>query len=177
VAGVGFILFGLIWLGKVAGRRLRETERLTVAFADIECTPPPGQTRADFLEQVQYWAAMPDKLSFRDEDLAERLAGAFARHPRVEKVRQVKMLAPRRILVQLVFRRPVLAVPWAGQVRVVDGTGVLLPKGTSARGLPLFQGHASAPKNSEGKPWGDAAVEAAAHRAAQKLTSNRQGAK
>jgi hypothetical protein len=176
LAGGGLFLFGLVGLGKVAWQQLRDREQFTIAFADIECDPPPGQGRADFLDEVQYLAALPEKLRFLDEGLAERLAGAFARHPRVEKVTRVELTAPRRVRVRLVYRTPVLAVRWGGQTRVVDGMGVLLPRGTPARGLPLFPGRAPPPKTAEGQPWGDAAVEAAARRAGKDRIPSRGGA-
>jgi hypothetical protein len=61
----------------------------------------------------------------------------------------------------------VLAVSLAGQLRAVDGKGILLPASAPTEGLPIFQEVAAPPKGPAGTPWGDPAVEAAARAAAQ----------
>src|SRR5262249_37699447 len=92
--GVGLLLFGLVALGKWAWDQIRSWDRYTVAFTDIACPSPPGQPRADFLDEVQYLAGLPDRLRLLDEDLAPRLAAAFALHPWVERVTGVEVLPP-----------------------------------------------------------------------------------
>jgi hypothetical protein len=168
VVGLGLFLLALLWIGKVAWEHIRQQDRYTVALADVDCTPPPGQSRADFLDEVQYLAGLPDRFPYLEEDLARRLAEAFARHPRVEKVVRVELVPPRQVRVELVYRTPVLAVPLAGETRVVDGSGVLLPKGISPNGLPVFKDKCAPPRGPAGTPWGDPAVEAAAIRASRK---------
>ena len=79
-------LGGLVGLGHWAGGQLRDHDRYAVLFADVVCDPPPGSSRADFLEEVQYLAALPDRLQRLDDGLAGRLAEAFAKHPWVETV-------------------------------------------------------------------------------------------
>jgi len=54
-------------------------------------------------------------------------------------------------------------VPLADGVRAVDGQGVLLPATASAKGLPVWRGHASLPMGPAGSAWGDGPLEAAAH--------------
>jgi hypothetical protein len=103
-AGAGLSLLGILVAGKLTGDTVRDWDRYRIAFADIACTPPPGQERGDFLAEVQYLAGMPDRLSLLEENLAGRLADAFARHPRVEEVEQVTLLPPRRVNVRLRFR-------------------------------------------------------------------------
>jgi len=152
--------------GKLALEQLRDSDRYVMPFTDIECSPPPPQDRDEFLLEVRYRNEMPEQLHLLEADLASRLAAAFARHPWVEKVGQVKIEPPRRVLVRLTYRTPVLAV-WQGeQVRAVDRHGVLLPPTAKTEGLPAFPGHAKPPVGSAGMPWGDAAVEEAARSAA-----------
>ncbi|HLJ92267.1 MAG TPA: hypothetical protein VKU02_03650 [Gemmataceae bacterium] len=92
----------------VAGNSTRDAVHLwgryTVPFCAIDCDPPPGQDRVSFLTEVQYLAAMPDQVSILDEDLPARLAEAFARHPRVQKVEEIVLLPKRRVHVRLRFR-------------------------------------------------------------------------
>src|SRR5262249_19511492 len=48
---VGFLV-GLIALGRAAREQLREQERYSVSFSDIDCPPPPHRDRRDFLDEV-----------------------------------------------------------------------------------------------------------------------------
>jgi hypothetical protein len=98
--GLATFLLAILWVGQWT------RERITVAFADIECDPPSNQSRAEFLAEVQYLASLPDHLQLHDDNLPSRLAGAFALHPQVEKVQEVKIVPPRRIQVRLIFRTP-----------------------------------------------------------------------
>ena len=163
---LGAFLAGLIVLGQWAQNQVRDQERYTVAFADIDCEPPPGMERGDFLDDVQYRASLPNDLPLLDEDLPARLTAAFSRHPWVEAVEAVEVSPPRRVLVRLSYRVPVLAVPVDGQVRAVDGHGILLPATAPVSGLPVYDGTARRP-GPAGAPWGDPAVEAAARAAAR----------
>jgi hypothetical protein len=158
------VLVGVAALGRWARDALRQD--FTFAFSAIQCQPPPGPEQADLLAEVQYLAGMPDQVRLLDDDLADRLRAAFARHPWVESVEDVQV-APRRITVQVRYRRPVLAVPVKGQLRAVDGSGILLPESANTRGLPLYPGSAPLPAGPAGTPWGDAKVENTARAAAQ----------
>jgi hypothetical protein len=165
LAVLALFLGGLLVLGKLAGERLAAGDRYVISFADIECAPSPPGARAEFLDEVQYLAGLPDRVRLLDADLGDRLAEAFARHPRVEKVDRVEVVPPRRVRLHLVFRVPVLAVPLAGRTRAVDRFGTLLPRDTPTEGLPVYAGRAAPPRGPAGTPWGDAAVEAAAREA------------
>src|SRR5262249_56500914 len=123
----GAVLRPLAIRGNRGWESLQQDERCLIPFAAIECVPPPGLERTDFLNDVQYLAGLPERLSLLDEEIMSRLQVAFGRHPWVSGVEEVKLTPPRRVQVRLRFRRPVLAVRWSGQLRVVDGDGVLLP--------------------------------------------------
>jgi hypothetical protein len=103
---VGLSLFAVFAAGHSTRAAVRNWDRYLVAFADLDCQPPPGQERLGFLAEVQYLAAMPNRLSVLDEDLAPRLADAFALHPRVEKVEEIVVLPKREVHVRLRFRIP-----------------------------------------------------------------------
>lgn len=164
-AGGLLLLLGWIILGRRASDGLRENVSPNIAFSDIDCTPPEPLSRADFLNEVQYLSNCPDQLPVPDEGLAARLAAAFSAHPWVESVQRVEVL-PHRVRVNLVYRKAVLAVPWSGAIRAVDGWGVLLPLTAVCTELPQFKGPISSPAGSAGVPWGDARVMAAARTAA-----------
>jgi len=155
-------LGGLIIVGQAALEHIRQRDRYAVAFADIDCEPPPGLTRAAFLDEVQYIADLPGTLNLLEEDLGRRLAIGFARHPWVEKVEEVELLPTREVKLHLVIRQPVLAVRLGKELRAVDGRGVLLPTNAATDGLPVYQGKARPPAGPAGTRWGDSALEAEA---------------
>jgi hypothetical protein len=165
LATVALFLTGLIWLGELVREDLREQQRCALPFADVICAPPPGLNRGDFLDEVRYLGNVPERLNLLDPDLAQRLARAFARHPWVARVERVEVLPPARVRVQLVYRRPALAVPLGDRLRVVDSNGILLPRSAPTTGLPIFSGKAAPPAGPAGTAWGDPAVEAAARAA------------
>lgn len=158
------VVLAVAALGRRARESLRQDDRYVLPFAAIDCQPPPGPEQADLRREVQYLSGLSDQVPLLDDDLAERLREAFARHPWVESVRDVTM-ASRRVEVRLRYRKPVLAVQSSGQVRAVDASGVLLPATANTSGLPIFPGAAPPPAGPAGTAWGDPGVEAAARAA------------
>src|SRR5262249_36346398 len=117
-------LFSVAILGRWAREDMRDNYQLP--FTSIHCVPAPGLDQKDFLAEVQYLAGFPDQVRLLDDGLAERLRDAFAKHPWVLGVNDVKITSW-RIEVRLRYRRAILAVPFDGQMRAVDGNGILLP--------------------------------------------------
>jgi hypothetical protein len=189
VAGAALVLAGVVAAGNWARSRLQEQQVYSLPFVAIDCAAPRGQSREDFLGEVQFLSGERDRLDLLDAGLPARLAGDFARHPWVEEVRRVEVLPGRRLRVELSWRRAVLAVrlmqgdvpadgsvplpAWAGaqrsgQVpcRAVDRHGVLLPAQATRPGLPLLNAPVRLPAGPAGTPWGDPRVDAAAAAAA-----------
>ena len=104
--GIAILLLAVLWVGQWTRERISNLDRYTIALADIDCPPPPEQSLPDFLAEVQYLGSLPDHLHLLDENLPARLADAFARHPAVEKVQEVKVVPPRQIRVRLIYRTP-----------------------------------------------------------------------
>jgi hypothetical protein len=164
---VAGLLAGVIWLGRWSEAQVRDQERYQLALREIDCDVPEGGQRQDFLDEVQYHSRLPDRVNVLDDDLREQLARAFARHPWVDKVERVTVTPPRQITVRLIFRTPVLAVRWDGELRAVDGAGVLLPKNAPTRDLPVYDGVPQRPRGPAGTHWGDTDLERAARKAAK----------
>jgi hypothetical protein len=172
--------------GRYATAALQARDACSIRFAAIECTPPPGQTRVEFLDEVQYLGDLPDRLRLLQPGLPARLAAGFSRHPWVSQVERVTISPGRWVRVELMYRRAALAVrlrhPAGGSgdgpaavtsdagntiaVRVVDDGGVLLPGSASATGLPVLDGEDRDPSGPPGTPWGSEHVRAAAALAA-----------
>jgi hypothetical protein len=165
LVGAVVVLAALAALGRWARDSLREDERYSFDFAAIDCTPPTGLAKDQFLTEVQYLAGLPNQLVLLDDALAARLKEGFGRHPWVEQVENVR-ISPHRIEVQLHYRKPALAVMWGGKLRAVDEAGVLLPAMAETGGLPVYPTTPAPPAGPAGTPWGDPEVAAAARAAA-----------
>ena len=159
---VAGFLGGLIGAGRWGLEHLRGRDRYDMAFTDIECVPPVGMDKQEFLHEVLYESRLPKRLHLLDEDLPQQLRDGFARHPWIEKVEAVEIKPPRQVLVKLTHRTPVLAVKVGDKIRAVDGFGVLLRDNAPTRGLPVYDGAAKPPQGPAGTRWGDPNVEAAA---------------
>jgi hypothetical protein len=196
LAGGLLLLAGVVTAGRWTAAALRANQSYTVPFESIDCPSPEGQSRDQFLAEVQFVAGEPDRLDLLDEGLPARLAAAFGRHPWVAEVKRVAVLPGRRLRIELHFRQAVLAVrlmkgeepadgsvplpTWAGTqrtgivpCRAVDQTGVLLPVRATLPGLPIFNAAVRLPSGGAGSAWGDPRVEAAA-RAASLLAPHRE---
>src|SRR5438445_3500156 len=86
---------GLVVVGNLALQQLRGRDRYRIAWSEIDCPAPAGQSRSEFLDEVQYLSQLSDQLQVLEDGLAARLAEAFARHPWVEEVEEVAVQAPR----------------------------------------------------------------------------------
>lgn len=180
------VLFGVLALGRGTRAALRDRDAYTVSWQAIDCAPPEGMARGDFLAEVRCLSQMPERLHLLDADLADRLARAFAADPWVESVRRIEVRpSPSPIHVELVHRKAVLAVglsggkipadgsvlieTWLGMgrnalmpARAVDGNGVLLPIAAVTSQMPLLTAEVAAPVGPPGVRWGDRRVADAA---------------
>jgi hypothetical protein len=165
--GVVLVLGGIIAVGQWTRDWLRQQPRSQVSFAAIECAAPPGQTREDFLSEVQYLASLPEQLPLLDADGSARLHDAFGGHPWVKTVDGVEVSPSGQVQVRLTFRTPVLVVIQNGQTRAVDDSGVVLPALANCAGLPRLSvaSTAAAPPLS-GRVWEEGSVQAAVRTAA-----------
>ena len=122
------LLAAVIVLGWLALQSLHGQPRYQIAFADIDCTPPPDLSREDFLDEVQYFARLPDSVCVLDDGLPARLSAAFAKHPWVEQVRRRGGGRAEAVRVRLAYRTAVLRVQArATRKCAVDRLGVRLP--------------------------------------------------
>lgn len=104
LAAAAVVVGGLIAVGNAARDSLGPQDRYLLPFNEIECPAPPGQSRAEFLGEVQYIGAFPDRVNVLDPTLPDRLRTAFAKHKKVERVVRVTVAPPRRVQVELTFR-------------------------------------------------------------------------
>src|SRR4051794_3356328 len=96
------VLIGIQTVGGWTRSGLRGSERFQLAFADIECTPPPALSPRDFLGEVQYLSESPERIDLLARELPRVLTAAFSRHPWVQGVERVEVLPGRKVRVQLV---------------------------------------------------------------------------
>lgn len=155
------LIWGIVRLGEQARRGVAMRDRYTVRFADIACEPPPGLDRIKFLAEVRYQSNFPEQFQSLDADLAGKLTAAFIAHPWVLDVERVAVNPKGVVEVTLKYRQPVLAVRTAEGLRIVDGSGMLLPLAADAGKLPELVSPVAVPKVAAGHVWPDATVKRA----------------
>jgi hypothetical protein len=158
-AGVALVT-GLLVLAGRARNDLAGRDEHLVSFLDLDCEPPAGLSREEFLEETQYLAGLPDQLDLLAPDTLPRLEQALTAHPWVRRVRRVQRLADGGVRAEIDYREPVLWVPHPG--RAVDGEAVLLPVSARQQGLPVLAGKVKLPTLGPGQQWADPGVTAAA---------------
>ena len=146
-----------------------------ITAENIDVTPPPPWIRADVKAEVLRDAALVGTLSVIDDHvrLQRRVRDAFAFHPWVAAVGQIKIGLPASLEVELQYRQPVAAVESVDGQTVtylpIDATGVRLPDADFSdferRSLPRISGVAGRP--SIGESWADERVTSAATLAAR----------
>lgn len=142
VAAAAALLALVIGLGSRARKALSARGEGRIAFATVDCDPPPGLSRQVFLDEVQYLGRLPDEIDLLDDEAVRQVRAAFAAHPWVREVATLDR-GPGRLAVGLLFRRPVLYVENWG--RAVDGDAVLLPKVEDVSGLFVMRQKQPAP--------------------------------
>ena len=161
--GLGLIT-GVPWLASKIPA-LIERDEYKLASRQIEITPPPRNVPPDLVDQVVQQSKLPDEISLLESDVSERLAQAFAGHPWVARVVEIRKSFPPRVQVKLEYREPIAMIEVADGWFPVDTHGVVLPpKDFSAADrerFPLIRGVRSRPKGSPGRRWTDPAVASA----------------
>lgn len=173
------LLFGVIALSRGARAALHDRPKYTLAFHDIACTPPYGMSRRDFLAEVRSTFPLPDRLHLLERKLADRLAHAFAVHPRVESVREIRIrpalsanghVRP-ALAVELIYREAVVIVKRSSDASpasswIVDRNGIRLPDSAREPHLPILIADTGFPAGPPGTHCGDRRIVAAAATAA-----------
>ncbi|MCE9604104.1 MAG: hypothetical protein K8U03_04290 [Planctomycetia bacterium] len=119
--------------GYWAWSRLRESvvveEHYRVSLESIAVSPQPEWIRADVKNEALRDASLEFPLSLLDEQLSERIAKAFAFHPWVAEVKQVRKTVPAGIFAELVYRKPVCMVELPDRLGLyaIDAGAYLLP--------------------------------------------------
>lgn len=135
--------------------------------SQIAINEPPHWVPHNLVEQVVLRAKLPPSVSLLDESLTERIALAFAGHPWVAEVVQVRKSSfPARVDVRLKYREPVALVEKRTGFYPVNEEGILLPPEdfslAETAGYLKITGVRSSPFSEPGKPWNDPLVESAA---------------
>jgi hypothetical protein len=161
---VSIFLGSIIYAGRSGLEYLHGRDRYLLDFHVIQCEPPIGMDKREFLDEVLFESRLPTRLNLLDDDLPQRLRDGFLKHPWVERVDAVDIKPPNQVSVKLTHRTPVLAVKVGANLHAVDGNGVLLRPNAPTLGLPIYDGDAKPPQGPAGMRWGDPNVEAAARK-------------
>lgn len=143
-----------------------ERSEYQLTLDEIEITKIPRHVPVDLVDQVAQRAKLPRNLSLLDDDLVQRVADAFGKHPWVAEVVQVRKSFPARIEVELKYRKPAAMVAVPDGLYPIDAEGILLPpidfSVADTRLYPVIRGVLSSPPGAEGTRWRDPAVLGAA---------------
>jgi len=152
----------VVWYGLGVREYFLASDEYVVRPEKVEITPLPRWIQTDIRSEVFRNASLDGRLSIMDDDLAERILGAFSLHPWVAKVIRVRKRHPARLEVELVYRRPVCMVEVPGDLLPVDVRGVLLPRGdfspVEASRYPRLVSIKTVPAGAVGESWGDPRV-------------------
>jgi hypothetical protein len=166
------------YCGHVAWQRFLPTvarhPQFQITVENVHITPPPPWIHADVKAEVFRDAALAGKLSVIGDQhpLYERVRTAFAFHPWVAAVGNIRVSLPATLEIELRYRQPIAAVESIDGETIsylpVDADGVRLPDGDFSdierRALPRISGVAGRP--SIGERWADERVTSAATLAA-----------
>jgi hypothetical protein len=174
LAMFGLLAAALSSGGYAAWRAVRQhvvaDERYEVTAESVTITPPPEWIRSDVKAEVVRDASLEGPLSILDGNLSQRLYEAFEAHPWVARVERVIKRPPNAVVVELVYRRPVLMVQVPEGLLPVDAEGVqLLTRDFSpleAARYPRLTDIEVATGPPAGTRWSDPRVAAAARLAA-----------
>jgi hypothetical protein len=174
--GVALLALGTYWAWRVVGPRVLDSPPYQLKVEQITFNAPPQWIKSDdFRREVVRSASLDRTLSIVDDQLAERIALAFAAHPWVEKVQRVEKFHPARVEVQLVYRTPVATVSDGSDLWPIDANGVLLPRENIAQAdltkFPRISGVEDRPAVRPGNVWQDMRVRGGAIIAAALLES------
>lgn len=150
---------------------LSQQEAYRITPADISINEPPYWVPHDLIENVIQRAGFPDEMSLLDDELTENVAQAFAQHPWVAEVQEVRKASfPSRLNVTLVYRVPVAMIEKRTGLYPVDANGILLPTEdfslSDTADYLKIAGVRSVPPSIQGDAWDDPLVLGAARMAA-----------
>lgn len=100
------VLAGIFAAGRWLKDDVRGDDRYHFQVQNIECDPPAGLSREQFLSEVHYYGQLPERMNVLDADLSPRLREAFGKHPSVSAVKQIHITAPNRVRIELAFHAP-----------------------------------------------------------------------
>ena len=98
------VIGGIIAAGRWLKDDVRGNDRYRFSVRDIDCDPPAGLNREQFLTEVHYYGQLPEVMNVLDDDLSPRLREAFGKHPRVQSVKLIKITAPNRVRLELEYK-------------------------------------------------------------------------
>ncbi len=150
------------------GRAITAGPKYRLTAKSLEITGQPSWIAADIRAEVMRDGSLGE-LSVLDPDLTKRIARAFELHTWVARVRRVAKrpgkTAP-RILVDLVYREPIVMVKTLDGFWPIDTEGVLLPPNdfspSQTRAYLRVWGGRRQPLGPVGTPFGDASIAGAA---------------
>jgi hypothetical protein len=159
---VGLFIAGAYAAWHQVAARVLSSREYAFGPQELDITPLPAWIHTDLSGEIYRELSRDGPLTIMDDNLTERVAAAFSRHPWVAKVQKVSKEYPARVKVVLIYRKPVCMVELAGGLMPVDAEAVLLPTADftppEAAKYPRLAGVDRGPMGVVGARWGDSRV-------------------
>lgn len=173
IISVAALFVGLYFAWKKWGPEFTSHERYRLSVDNLEIPPQPPWIHSNVKAEVIRDGNL-DELRILDEQVTVKVAGAFALHNWVAKVKRVSKNADPKVVVDLEYRKPVAMVEvntgGARGLLPIDAASVLLPTDdfsrTATRAYPRIWARDASPAGLTGTPWGDERIAGAARLAA-----------
>lgn len=178
---LGVLVGGVVFAWQKFGPQITAGPAYRLQPNAIEVSQQPPWIHADVKAEVIRDGSLTN-LDLLDPQVTVRIAQAFATHSWVAEVRRVSKHHPAKVVVEVVYRKPVAMVEVEMEVEIngkrvkergllpVDVGGVLLPtedfSPNEAREYARVSAGGKAPAGPVGTPWGDPRVAGAAKIAA-----------
>ena len=154
------------WAWQQYGDKVLARNEYRLRWENVNLTPLPDWIHhTNICADVFRNASLNDPqhpVSLLDDDLVERIKNDFSLHPWIGRVLRVEKQYPGRVIVDVVYRRPVCVVEARGELVPVDEEGWVLPKdgfsNVELTRYPRLLKVESRPLGPEGRPWGDTVV-------------------
>jgi hypothetical protein len=142
----------------------------SITAESIVLSPQPDWIKADVKTEALRDASLELPLPLLDDALAERISKAFAFHPWIAEVKQVRKAVPSQVIVDVVYRKPACMVelPEGLGLYAVDASAYLLPTKDflddprRAHGYPRLTGIVNLNMGRLGMRWPDPFVQGGA---------------
>ncbi len=121
------VVFSVIWLGKLAWKRLTDQDIFLVSPATFSFETPDWATD-EFIHAINNIPGLKNKYNIFEKDLTKKIVDVYESSPLISKVSYVERELPNRLKMKFELRRPVAIVKRKRKKYLLDKDCVRLPE-------------------------------------------------